>query len=61
MKGIYQKEQLLGKQVIFVANLKPRKLRGIMSEGMILAADDGDGNVSVLTLDSEMPTGSQVR
>ena len=61
LKGIYQKEQLLGKQVIFVANLKPRKLRGIMSEGMILAADDGDGNVSVLTLDSELPTGSQVR
>lgn len=61
LKGIYQKEQLLGKQVIFVANLKPRKLRGIMSEGMILAADDGDGKVSVLTLDSEMPTGSQVR
>ena len=61
LKGIYQTEQLLGKQVIFVANLKPRKLRGIMSEGMILAADDGDGNVSVLTLDSEMPTGSQVR
>jgi methionyl-tRNA synthetase len=61
LKGIYEKEQLLGKQVIFVANLKPRKLRGIMSEGMILAADDGDGNVSVLTLDSEMPNGSQVR
>ena len=37
------------------------KLRGIMSEGMILAADDGDGKVSVLTLDSDMPTGSQVR
>ena len=32
-----------------------------MSEGMILAADDGQGSVSVLTLDSEMPTGSQVR
>jgi methionyl-tRNA synthetase len=61
LKGIYEKEQLLGKQVIFVANLKPRKLRGIMSEGMILAADDGDGKVSVLTLDSEMPNGSQVR
>jgi methionyl-tRNA synthetase len=61
LKGIYEKEQLLGKQVVFVANLKPRKLRGIMSEGMILAADDGEGNVSVLTLDSDMPTGSQVR
>jgi methionyl-tRNA synthetase len=61
LKGIYEKDQLLGKQVVFVANLKPRKLRGIMSEGMILAADDGQGNVSVLTLDSEMPTGSQVR
>ncbi len=61
LKGIYEKEQLLGKQVIFVANLKPRKLRGIMSEGMILAADDGEGRVSVLTLDGEMPNGSQVR
>ena len=61
LKGIYEKDQLLGKQVIFVANLKPRKLRGIMSEGMILAADDGEGNVSVLTLDSEMANGSQVR
>jgi methionyl-tRNA synthetase len=61
LKGIYEKDQLLGKQVVFVANLKPRKLRGIMSEGMILAADDGDGKVSVLTLDSDMPTGSQVR
>ena len=61
LKGIYDKEQLLGKQVVFVANLKPRKLRGIMSEGMILAADDGEGRVSVLTLDSEMPNGSQVR
>ena len=61
LKGIYDKEQLLGKQVVFVANLKPRKLRGIMSEGMILAADDGGGKVSVLTLDSEMPNGSQVR
>ena len=61
LKGLYKKDQLLGKQVVFVANLKPRKLRGIMSEGMILAADDGEGNVSVLTLDSDMPTGSQVR
>jgi methionyl-tRNA synthetase len=61
LKGIYEKDQLLGKQVVFVANLKPRKLRGIISEGMILAADDGDGKVSVLTLDSDMPTGSQVR
>jgi methionyl-tRNA synthetase len=61
LKGIYDKEQLLGKQVVFVANLKPRKLRGIMSEGMILAADDGEGRVSVLTLDNEMPNGSQVR
>ena len=61
LKGIYEKDQLLGKQVVFVANLKPRKLRGIMSEGMILAADDRDGKVSFLTLDSDMPTGSKVR
>ena len=41
--------------------MKPRKLRGVLSEGMLLAADDGDGGVSILTLDVEMPPGSVVR
>ena len=57
----YSKDELIGKNVVFVANLKPRKLRGVMSEGMLLAADDGDGIVSLLTFEKDMPSGSQVR
>ena len=52
---------MTGKSVVFVANLKPRKLRGVMSEGMILAADDGNGGVKLVTLDGEITPGSQVR
>ena len=61
LKGIYESSDLVGKNVVYVANLKPRKLRGVLSEGMLLAADDGDGGVSILTLDVEMPPGSVVR
>jgi len=61
LKGIYESSDLVGKNVVYVANLKPRKLRGVLSEGMLLAADDGEGGVSILTLDIEMPPGSVVR
>jgi len=61
LKGIYESSDLVGKNVVYVANLKPRKLRGVLSEGMLLAADDGEGVVSILTLDTEMPPGSVVR
>tara|TARA_B100000945_G_scaffold306203_1_gene293432 strand:- start:3658 stop:5862 length:2205 start_codon:yes stop_codon:yes gene_type:complete len=61
LKGHYTASQLEGLDVVFVANLKPRKLRGVMSEGMLLAADDEDGNVRVLTPESVMPPGSLVR
>ena len=47
--------------MVFVANLKPRPLRGITSEGMMLAADDGNGNVKLITVDGDIRTGSQVR
>ena len=47
--------------MVFVANLKPRPLRGITSEGMMLAADDGKGNVKLITVDGDIRTGSQVR
>ena len=50
-----------GKLVVFVENLKPRPLRGITSEGMMLAADDGNGGVVLVTLDGEIAPGSQVR
>ena len=50
-----------GKQVVFVANLEPRKLRGVVSEGMICAADDGEGAVKLITIDGEINNGSRVR
>lgn len=61
LKGHYEASDLVDLDIVFVANLKPRKLRGVMSEGMLLAADDEDGNVRVLTPESGMPPGSLVR
>ena len=61
LKDYYQPSEMVGKSVVFVANLKPRKLRGVMSEGMMLAADDGDGTVRLITIDGDISTGSQVR
>lgn len=61
LKAYYTPEEMQGKSVVFVANLKPRPLRGVLSEGMMLAADDGNGNVRLITIDGEISTGSQVR
>lgn len=57
----YTPEQMVGKKVVLVANLKPAKLRGILSQGMILAASDSEGKLEVLTVDSEIPAGSPVK
>ena len=56
----YTPEEMVGKTLILVANLKPAKLRGIESQGMILAASDENG-LSLVTLDKDMPSGAQVR
>ena len=61
LKGHYEAPELEGLDVVFVANLEPRKLRGVMSEGMILAADDGEGGVKVLTTEGKVSSGSRVR
>ena len=61
LKPYYTAEDMTGKQVVFVANLEPRKLRGVMSEGMICAADDGEGAVKLITVDGEIGNGSRVR
>ena len=61
LKGHYEPSDLEGLNVVFVANLEPRKLRGVMSEGMILAADDGEGGVKVLTTEGDILSGSRVR
>ena len=61
IKQYYTAEQLTGMQVVFVSNLQPRPLRGVTSEGMMLAADDGNGQVKLITVDGEISTGSTVR
>lgn len=57
----YKPEELIGKKVICVANLKPVKLRGKLSEGMILSGEDRDGNLSLATVDADLPNGSVVK
>ena len=57
----YAPEDLVGKQVCFVANLAPRKLRGIESQGMILSAEDADGKLVVITPAGEVTPGSEVK
>ena len=61
IKAYYSPDELLNKMVVFVANLKPRSLRGVVSEGMMLAADDGNDVVRLVTIDGEISTGSRVR
>ncbi len=57
----YSPEEMIGKKIIVLANLKPANIRGIKSQGMLLAADDGQGTVSFLTLDRDMIPGSKGR
>ncbi len=57
----YQPEQLKGKQVVFIANLPPRKLRGITSQGMILSALNADGSLTVISPDAPITPGAQVK
>ncbi len=57
----YKPEDLVGKKIVFVANLAPAKLCGELSEGMILACDAGEDDVRVLFLDKDVPNGSTIR
>lgn len=56
----YKPEKMVGKNVVVVTNLPPRKMRGVMSEGMILAASDDEGNLKVVTTDGDIKSGSEV-
>ena len=51
LKGVYEKDELLNKKIVVIMNLEPAKLRGVDSNGMLLAADDGKGNVAILMPD----------
>ncbi|MEG1152329.1 MAG: methionine--tRNA ligase [Oscillospiraceae bacterium] len=57
----YEPQDLIGKKVILVSNLKPAKLRGVVSEGMILAADASENDVKVLFVDDSVPCGAKIR
>jgi len=57
----YRPEELPGKRIIFVANLKPAKLRGVLSEGMLLAASDDEGNLVLATTDAPIKSGAKVK
>jgi len=61
IKQYYTKEYLIGKKIAVVANLEPRKLRGTMSHGMLLAASNEDAtSIVLLTLDKDIPNGSRI-
>ena len=57
----YAPEELVGRQVCFVANLEPRRIKGITSEGMILSAEDADGRLAVISPEKEVEPGSAVK
>jgi methionyl-tRNA synthetase len=56
----YTPEELMGKQVVIIANLDPRMMMGFESRGMLLAASDADGKPVVLTLEGEVSSGTKV-
>ena len=60
IKAYYSPEEMVGKKVMVVTNLKPAKLAGIMSEGMILCAEDADGNLALMTPEKDMPAGAEI-
>ena len=60
IKSYYSAEEMVGKKVMVVTNLKPAKLAGILSEGMILCAEDADGNLALMTPEKEMPAGAEI-
>jgi methionine--tRNA ligase beta chain len=60
IKAFYTADQLIGKQIIVVVNLKPRSLAGIMSEGMLLAAENGPDDISLISPDKDMNPGCKI-
>lgn len=61
IKKYYTKDELVGKKIAVVANLEPRRLRGTMSHGMLLAASSEDKtSIVLLTLDKSIPNGSKI-
>ncbi len=60
IKAHYSPEEMVGKKVMVLVNLKPAKLAGILSEGMILCAEDPEGNLALVSPEKEMPAGAEI-
>ena len=60
IKAHYTAEEMVGKKVMVLVNLKPAKLAGVLSEGMLLCAEDADGNLALMTPEKEMPSGAEI-
>ena len=60
IKAHYTPEEMVGKKVMVLVNLKPAKLAGVLSEGMLLCAEDAEGNLSLMTPEKAMPSGAEI-
>lgn len=60
IKAFYSPEEMVGKKVMVLVNLKPAKLAGVLSEGMILCAEDADGKLALMTPERAMPSGAEI-
>ena len=60
IKAYYSPEEMVGKKVMVITNLAPRKMAGMLSEGMLLCAEDAEGNLALMTPDKDMPSGSEI-
>lgn len=60
IKAHYTPEEMVGKKVMVITNLKPAKLAGLISEGMILCAEDAEGNLSLMVPERDMPAGAEI-
>ena len=60
IKAHYTPEEMVGKKVMVLVNLKPAKLAGVLSEGMLLCAEDAEGNLALMTPEKKMPAGAEI-
>ena len=61
IKKYYTPEEMVGKKVMVLVNLKPAKLAGVLSEGMLLCAEDAEGNLSLMVPEKDMPAGAEIQ
>ena len=60
IRKYYTPEEMVGKKVMVLVNLKPAKLAGVLSEGMLLCAEDAEGNLALMTPEKDMPAGAEI-